>query len=58
MAGILGEGWRRGLKWETAPKPGCPKTAMLKKEEFPGYMSHAAWELLSPDLRCFCVRVS
>jgi hypothetical protein len=26
-----------------------------KKEEFPGIMvKHAAWELLSPDLRCFC----
>jgi hypothetical protein len=34
----------------------CIKTIQFeKKEEFPGFMEkHAAWELLSPDLRCFC----
>ena len=31
-----------------------PEGVRSKKEEFPGIMvKHAAWELLSPDLRCF-----
>jgi hypothetical protein len=36
----------------TAVCGGAPQKG--KKEKFPGPMKHAAWELLSPDLRCFC----
>jgi hypothetical protein len=50
--GVLG--W---MKWEWRVRRGFILGRIsnkLKKEEFPGIMKHAAWELLSPDLRCFC----
>jgi hypothetical protein len=42
-----------GLKGGRAGRKNSDWITTQKKEEFPGYMNHAAWELLSPDLRCF-----
>jgi hypothetical protein len=38
--------WRGG-------RPRSEVRRTKKKEEFTGLMVHGAWELLSPDLRCF-----
>jgi hypothetical protein len=47
---VPGEGWNNQALTAFLPK----EAKKQKKEEFPGFMKkHAAWELLSPDLRCF-----
>jgi hypothetical protein len=57
MAGCMAGCWEGRIEMQV-DRFFAMSRATRKKEEFPGLMEkHAAWELLSPDLRCFCKQV-